>query len=360
MRLHSPALFLPRSISLRALGIARFKTARRSGVSNKEMEPALNAKSDSMVRREDLESLLALVKQNRTHPLAGVFGANSISWKINRESALFLGAGRAALLQLAHPWVAIALAQHSSLLSNPITRFHNTFRVVFTMIFGSVPQALGASRSLHQLHTRIRGELPSPVAGYAQGSSYAANYIPALCWVYATLVESAVLAYECVMPPLKAPELAAYYAESRTLASLFGIPATALPQDWESFVAYIAEMCASDSLGADARSRLMAQSLLKGAGSWIHPPRWYRGLTAYWMPERFRQEFHLEFAAADQRAAQRARVWLPKVYRRLPPAVRFVGPFHEARARLDHRKPGPIARRSNRFWIGESLLPFGD
>ena len=324
------------------------------------MEPADTAEFDNTVTRADLESLLASVEQRVANPLAGIFGADSISWKINRESALFLGAGRAALLQLAHPWVAVALTQHSSLLNNPIARFHNTFRVVFTMIFGSAPQAFAAARSLHQLHTRIRGELPSPVAGYTKGSSYAANYIPALRWVYATLVESAVLAYECVLPPLTSAARAAYYDESKTLASLFGLPAAALPPDWDSFVAYISEMCASDALGVDTHSRFMAQSLLKGAGSWIHPPHWYRALTAAWMPQRFQQEFHLDFSAADQRAAQRARAWLPKVYRRLPSTVRFVGPFHEASSRLAHRKPGPVARNSNRFWIGESRLPFGD
>src|ERR1035441_5859058 len=86
------------------------------------MEPADTAEFDNTVTRADLESLLASVEQRVANPLAGIFGTDSISWKINRESALFLGAGRAALLQLAHPWVAVALTQHSSLLNNPIAR----------------------------------------------------------------------------------------------------------------------------------------------------------------------------------------------------------------------------------------------
>jgi uncharacterized protein (DUF2236 family) len=359
------APFLPVSISLRAPAVARFKTVPAREVSNGQMERAFRTesgprKSDPLVRREDLEALLASVERNVTDPLAGIFGANSISWKINRESALFLAAGRAALLQLAHPWVAVALAQHSSVLSDPIARFHNTFRVVFSMIFGSSHQACAAARSLHQLHTRIRGELPSPLARYAQGSRYAANHIPALRWVYATLVQSAVLAYESVLPPLSAAEREAYYLESKTLAALFGLPATSLPADWEAFTAYIASMCASDELGVDEHSRVMAQTLLKGAGAWIHPPRWYRALTTAWLPQRFQQEFGLPFGPAEQRALESARHWLPKIYRRLPAAVRFVGPFHEARARLTYRNPGPATRASNRFWIGESRMPFGD
>jgi uncharacterized protein (DUF2236 family) len=329
------------------------------------MEPALSAeyggpKSDPVVRRENFESLLASVEKNVAHPLAGIFGADSISWKINRESALFLGAGRAALLQLAHPWVAVALTQHSSVLNNPIARFHNTFRVVFTMIFGSSQQGFAAARSLHQLHTRIRGQLPFSVAGYAEGSRYEANQIPALRWVYATLVESAVLAYEYVLPSLTPAEREAYYVESKTLAALFGLPATALPADWDAFTAYTAAMCASDALGVDERSRFMAHTLLQGAGSWIHPPRWYRALTTAWLPPRFQQEFALPSGPAEQQALASARAWLPRVYRRLPAAVRFVGPFHEARARLAHQTPSPATRASNRFWIGESCMPFSD
>src|ERR1035438_8894875 len=78
----------------------------------------------------------------------------------------------------------------------------NTFRVVFTMIFGTLDQALAASRHLYLLHTRIQGKLPASVAAYVQGSRYEANEVNALLWVYATLVESALLAYDSVLPPL--------------------------------------------------------------------------------------------------------------------------------------------------------------
>jgi uncharacterized protein (DUF2236 family) len=312
----------------------------------------------TMVGRDDLETLLSAVQRKIVDPAAGIFGPRSISWRINRESALFLGAGRAALLQLAHPWVAVALSQHSSLMSNPIARFHNTFRIVFTMIFGSSAQAFAASRSLYQLHTRIRGVLPSAVAGYARGSHYEANSLPALIWVYATLVESAVLAYEYVLPPLNDAERDRYYAESKALAGLFGIPAEALPEDWGSFTAYIEEMCASDALGVDERARLMAQGLLSGAGSWVKPPRWYRALTAAWLPTRFREEFELPFGPTEELAFVAFRRRLPVIYRRLPSGLRFVGPYHQAQARLANRRPSLFTRTSNRFWIGERLLPF--
>jgi uncharacterized protein (DUF2236 family) len=323
------------------------------------MEAAVPAPQKSLVTRDDLESLIAVMRLQVRRPSEGIFGPESLSWKINRESALFLGAGRAALLQLAHPWVATALDQHSSLLEKPIARFHNTFRVVFTMIFGSLDQAIRASRSLHELHTRIRGELDAAVAGYAAGSGYQANHIPALRWVFATLIESAVIAYECTSSPLSETELNTYYAEAKTLAQLFGIHADTLPPDWRAFKVYIAEMCQSQALGVSDRSLIMAHRILTGAGSWISVPRWYRALTAEWLPPRFIVEFGLQHGIAEEALARRAQRWLPHVYRSLPSALRFVGPYHEAQARLGLHKSSSLAQLSNRFWIGETRLPFG-
>lgn len=312
-----------------------------------------DTESAGLVTRNDLEALLANVDRLVADPNAGIFGPESISWRINREAALFLGAGRAALLQLAHPWVATALERHSSLMSDPIARFHGTFRVVFTMIFGTKEQAFRAARGLHTLHTGIRGELPAAVAEYAEGSRYEANFVPALIWVYATLVDSAVMAYECVLPALTEGEREQYYAESKVLAGLFGIPMSALPADWNAFGSYMKEMCASDRLGVDERARSMAQGLLAGAGSWVKPPRWYRALTTAWLPERLRAEFGLTFGDAEASAIRRAEHWLPRVYRALPSSVRFTGPYQEARARLAGRKPGTLTRASNRFWMGK-------
>lgn len=318
------------------------------------MDQTHRTEQAGLVTLDDLEALLEAVAGKVADSGAGIFGPKSISWRINREAALFLGAGRAALLQLAHPWVATALEQHSSLMSDPIARFHGTFRVVFTMIFGTKEQAFRAARGLHTLHTRIRGELPAAVAGYAKGSQYEANFVPALTWVYATLVDSAVMAYECVLPALTEGEREQYYAESKVLAGLFGIPMSTLPANWSEFGEYMREMCASDALGVEERARAMARGLLAGAGSWVKPPRWYRALTTAWLPVRLRAEFGLAFGATEACAVRRAEHWLPRVYRALPSSVRFTGPYQEALARLAGRGPGLIARASNRFWIGEN------
>src|ERR1700728_4080295 len=194
------------------------------------------------VSSADSHSLLVSLEQLPGEPGDGFFGPGSITWRVNRESAVFLGAGRAALLQLAHPWVAAALAQHSTLLHDAVGRFHSTFRVIYTMLFGTRAQAIEASKQLYQSTTGIRGELPHAAATCPQGEHYEANEVAALRWVYATLVESAILAYEFVLPPLSPGEREQDYLGSKRMGALFGIRAEELPQDWAAFSHYTAEM----------------------------------------------------------------------------------------------------------------------
>jgi uncharacterized protein (DUF2236 family) len=273
---------------------------------------------------------------------------------------VFLGAGRAALLQLAHPWVAVALSHHSTLLNDAIGRFHSTFRVIYTMLFGTRAQAIDASKQLYRRHTGIRGELPHTVGIHGQGEHYEANEVAALRWVYATLLDSAMLAYEFVLPPLLHSEREQYYQESKRMGALFGIPAEALPQDWRGFSRYTAEMFDSPQLGVDANALGLARSVLSGAGTWLRPPHWYHALTALWMPPRLRAGFALPFGAKERQAVGRAARWLPRVYLQSPAMLRFVGPFHEAQARLRDRPPGAVTRQSNRFWMGEPRLLYSD
>src|SRR6201993_4041485 len=103
-----------------------------------------------IVSAESLERELNLVRAAAAGSSSGIFGPRSVTWQVTREAAIFLGAGRALLLQLAHPWVAAAIEEHSDTLADPIRRFHRTFATVYTMVFGSLDQCLSAARRLQQ------------------------------------------------------------------------------------------------------------------------------------------------------------------------------------------------------------------
>jgi uncharacterized protein (DUF2236 family) len=305
------------------------------------------------------EDGLARLRATAPNPQAGMFGPGSMLWRVDREAAVFLGAGRALLLQLAHPWVAAAIAEHGHALADPIGRFHRTFAVVLTMVFGTEGQALTAARRLYARHQAIAGLLPEATGPYSAGSPYRALDAAALAWVHATLTDTALVAHDLLLPPLNAAERERYWAQSRRFALLFGIPEESLPADWAGFAAATAAMMESEVLTVGEPARRYAAALFEGARPWLRLPFWYRALTAQLLPPRPRRGFGLEFGARERAAAARALSWLRLIYPHLPSALRHVGPYREACARLAGRSgPGLVTRTSNRFWIGHSRMPY--
>ena len=304
-----------------------------------------------------LEHRLAGVGSAAAGPAEGVFGPQSLFWRINRESIVFLGAGRALLLQLAHPWVAAAIAEHSRAPADPIGRFHRTFGVVYTMVFGSLDQALGAARRLHSRHEAVAGTMPVDVGPFARGSPYRANDVAALRWVFATLIEGALLAYEMVLPALSANERDRYYAESFLFAGLFGLAPADLPADWAAFAAYNAAMQNSATLTVSDAARAIARELLLRPGHVVRAPRWYRALTTAMLPPLLREAFALPFDDRERLGAERALAHIRRLYPLIPARLRYVAPYHEAMARLSGKpRADTLTRLLNRCWIGQPLL----
>jgi uncharacterized protein (DUF2236 family) len=287
---------------------------------------------------------------------AGFFGPDSMVWRIDREAAVFLAAGRALLLQLAHPWVAAAIVDHSLSLADPIGRFHRTFGVVFAMVFGTTEGAVAAARSLYRRHAVINGSLSESVGRFPAGSAYRANDVAALRWVFATLVDSAIVAFELVNPTLSAAERERYYLEMRRFAAFYGIPQDALPESWPAFLDYFAAMIGSDVIAVGAAARAIAAELFAGAGTRLRSPFWYRAVTARLLPDRVRHEFGLSFGAAEQRAAERALTLLRVLYPWIPARLRHVAPYQEACNRLAGRRPRISTKLLNRLWIGRSSM----
>ena len=311
-----------------------------------------------LVNAQSLEAELDRARAAAAGSIAGVFGPSSVTWQIDREAAIFLGAGRALLLQLAHPWIAAAIEQHSDTLSHPLERFHRTFRVVFSLIFGSLEQSLTAARRLHQRHAEIEGHLSSAAGPFPAGSLYYANAIPALQWVYATLIETALIAYELMLPPLTPSQREAYYQESLLFAALFGIPSRCLPPNWTAFSDYIATMMQSDALTVTNYARATGRRLIGGGGTWLPVPASYEVLTAALLPPRLRKAFGLDFSTIEERAIWRSIARLRSLYRHLPARLRYVGPYQEAQGRFAGKaRPDLLTRMSNRFWIGQHQLP---
>jgi uncharacterized protein (DUF2236 family) len=310
-----------------------------------------------VVSREDLERELRAIEALAPARSEGVFGPASLTWRVNREAAIFLGAGRALLLQLAHPYVAAAIAEHSRTLADPIGRFHRTFNITFTLVFGTLDQALRTARHLHQRHSAIHGVLPTTVGPFSAGTKYRANDVGALRWVYATLVETALMAHDLVLPAVAAQERELYYSESRRFAALFGVPASALPPDWTGFATYCEAMRQSHSLTVSDAARAIAAEVFAGTGLRVRAPRWYRALTAQMLPPHLREAFELRDCDVEPRLAAQPITWSRRLYPVLPERIRHVGPYQEATARLAGRaQPDLATQLVNRLWIGRGSM----
>ena len=318
------------------------------------IDPAFGA--SGVVSQADLERELAIIRAAAAENCAGVFGPGSMMWRIDKGAGIFLGAGRALLLQLAHPWVAAAIAQHSRVLADPIGRFHGTFNLMFTMVFGTTEQALAAARRLHGRHARISGTLAEAAGPFAAGSRYRANEIDALRWVHATLIDTALVAHELIHPPLSAADRERYWAEARVFAALFGIPQDALPLSWVDFVCYNENMWRSDVLTVSDEARKIAGAVLSGAGTRFPTPSRFRAFTARLLPARLRDDFGLPYGVAESRRTDRVLTVIRRVYPRMPNCLRHVGPYQEACARLAGQPPRAMIRLLNRLWIGQTSM----
>ncbi len=316
------------------------------------------SKGCQLVSENDAAIALDFVRAESAGPVEGIFGPASLTWRIDREAIVFLGAGRALLLQLAHPWVAAAIAEHSRTFADPIGRFHRTFDFMFTMVFGSLDQALAAAGRLHRRHAMIVGHLPEAIGPFDKGSLYRANEVSALRWVHATLVDTALMAHNLVLPALTVDERERYWAESRLFGALFGLAPADLAADWASFVAYNEAMAQSDILSVSTAARDIAGQIFSGGRTWLRPPRWYRALSLQMLPERLRMGFGFPFDARESRAADSALAWIRRAYPTLPARLRTVGPYQEAQARLRGGEPRLdwATRWNNRIWIGRPQM----
>ena len=288
------------------------------------------------VSRADIEGELARLEAEVQRPEAGIYGPGSASWKVDRESIIFLAGGRAALLQLAHPFVAHAVDQHSDTRNDPLGRFQRTFDNVFAMVFGDLAQAERSARRVHAIHTRIQGHIAENVGAFAAGSFYEANDENALMWVHATLLDSAILAYEQVLGPLSPLDRRQYYAESRRFARLFGIPQQVLPEDWDAFQAYMRRMLASDVIRVGRPAREMGRFLFSTPKPSARPLfAWLRVMTAGLMPERLRAPFGLSWTRRDRALYAASIAALRRTYPLVPPRLRYVAAYVRATRRLD-------------------------
>ena len=283
---------------------------------------------DSRLSPADLDRLRVACPS--VDPGASLFARDSVTWRVNREAALLVGGGRALLLQIAHPLVAAGVAAHSRFRERPLERLWRTLDLMLTLVFADAADAIAAVRAIERVHARVRGRLETGVGPFPAGTAYDADQPELLFWVYATLTDSALLAYERFIGPLTAAERVAYYEESKIGARLFGIPEHVVPSTLDGFEAYVDDMIRGDVLTVGAAARDIAASILRPPVPLPVMPVFHAAsfFAVGLLPPILRARFGLNWSAGQERvlkmlaAASRVGVPLLPGYLRLMPHAR--------------------------------------
>lgn len=309
-----------------------------------------------VVTREQHEASLAELARSVRDPREGILGPRSVAWQLGGDLAIFLGGGRAALLQLAHPMVAFAVDQHSRTRADVVGRFQRTFRNVFAMVYGELDEALLAARRVYRVHTRIHGKIPHAIGGWRAGSPYHANDVDALRWVHATLVDTTIAVRELLDGALPSALKDTYIVEMNRFAALFGIPRDRLPDSWLAHETYMKRMLESDLLAVAPCAREMAMFLIGRAGDHPQPPlgRLAEALTAQLLPRHLVRAFGLARSRMSTASISIALGAFAPVYRRLPDRLVAIPARAMASRRIAGQPPSKFAAWSERQLFGLS------
>jgi uncharacterized protein (DUF2236 family) len=132
---------------------------------------------------------------------------------------------------------------------------------------------------VNAIHARVSGRLRAASGAFGAGTPYSARDPGLALWVHATLVDSALLAYQSFVAPLSPADRDDYWQESKRVAALFQVPERRLPRRYDDFVAWWNGMLEGPVLDPKPEARRLADAVL-------HPP--LRLLPAFlpsWIPD---------------------------------------------------------------------------
>jgi len=198
---------------------------------------------------------------------AGFFDPRGVMWRVSREPVLLVAGMRALLMQVAHPKVAQGVADHSAYRTDPLGRGVRTFTAVYAIVFGTREEAVAAAMRVRGIHARVRGRVRAAALPDGVDSHYTAEDPQLLFWVAATLLDSAVIAYERFVARLSPDDKERLYSESKRFGQMFGVPLAMYPPTWPDFREWMNETLTGSALTVTPAARDICRSLLNG--TWL-------------------------------------------------------------------------------------------
>jgi uncharacterized protein (DUF2236 family) len=253
----------------------------------------------------------------------GLFGPDSASWQVNRETAVLFGGARALLLHAAHPLVLAGARQTGFYERNPWKRMERTLHLTYAMTFGTRDEALAAAGQINRVHREVHG------VDEVTGLRYDALDPELLLWVHACLVDSQLMFERLGVGRLDAAGRERFHREQMAGAELLGLDRARIPPTVAELRAYIEAMVLSGTLRVTPETMKVANLIRR-------PPRevpWRPVLRqiAWWafatLPEPLRSEYGVRWNAlkgvrltGSLRALKMFRPLIPAVFREVLPA----------------------------------------
>lgn len=161
----------------------------------------------------------------------GLFGPDSVTWRVMSDCSTFVGGVRSLLVQAAHPEVAAGVGDHSSYRADPLGRLSRTASYVTATSYGAGPEVDAAIAFVGRMH--------GPVTGKShRGLAYSAADPEMAAWVHNALVDSFLVAHRTFGPVAMSDSAAdAYVAEQVRLGRRMG--AAPLPETADDLTAWL-------------------------------------------------------------------------------------------------------------------------
>ena len=150
---------------------------------------------------------------------AGIFGPDSVAWRIHADPVMLVGGLRALLVQALEPRAMAAVDQHSKFREDPWGRLERTTNFVLATTYGDTAAAEAAAARVRKVHEHIHGFDP------VDAVSRTRRAIPTCCsWIHAVEVESFLLAYRTYAGRVTTADADRYITEMARVAELVELP----------------------------------------------------------------------------------------------------------------------------------------
>jgi uncharacterized protein (DUF2236 family) len=172
----------------------------------------------------------------------GLFGPDSVSWRVHRETTVLFGGARAILMQAAHPLVIAGARETGFYERDPWKRLERTLMLTYAITFGTTDEGHRAADQINRVHRHVSGVDP------ITGKPYDAFDPELLLWVHACLVDSALLYERLTVGRLSPDERERFHREQMAAAELLGLPRERIPPTVGALGEYVRQVVAGDAL----------------------------------------------------------------------------------------------------------------